>query len=126
MRETTELVKDTLQIITPYLAMGSTEIVNEAAKDLWGAIKSIFKSRGDDSITTQIELNPNDAGLRGKMEYILESELKNNQELVAMFSDLLSKITSSQEHKNHVTQIGNENISITGQIENSSIKIKRN
>ncbi len=125
MKETTELVKETLEVITPYLVTGGKEILNEAAKDLWVKIKSIFKSRGDENITDQIEITPDDAGLRGKMEYILESELKNNQELVTMFSQLLDKVTSSSEHKSLVIQSGNDNISIGGQIKNSSIKIKK-
>lgn len=125
MKETKEIVKETLQVMTPYLATSGKEILNEAAKDLWIKIKSIFKTRGDETILDQIGINPADAVLRGKMAYILESELKNNQELVAMFSQLIDKVNSSPDHKNFVIQNGNNNISIGEQITNSSIKIKK-
>lgn len=107
-----------------HLSTGVKEIVNQASKDLWTTIKSIFKARGDESIANQFEASPLDQNLTGKMEYILEHEIKGNHELAVIFSELIDKIHYSEEYKNQVVQIGNQNISVTG-IHNSTVKITK-
>jgi len=124
MKEATEIVKEAITMVAPYLFTGVKGIVNEASKELWTKIKTAFKSRGDESIATQFEASPLDQNLIGKMEYILEHEIKTNHELAAILSDLVNKIHSSEEHKNQVIQNGDQNISVTD-IHNSSVKITR-
>lgn len=122
MKGATELVKEAITIVAPYLSTGVKGIVNEASKELWTKIKTVFKSRGDENIAVQFEASPLDQNLIGKMEYILEHEIKTNYELATILSELVNNIHSSEDHKNQIIQNGNQNISVTD-IRNSTVKI---
>ena len=123
--DNSELAKEVLNTLSPFLVAGGQEIIKGAAKDLWSQIKLLFIKRGDEGILDEIESNPLDEKLKGKIEYILESELKDNEGLPSIFYELLEKLKASSDFKNQIIQSGDNNISVAGQITNSSINIHK-
>ncbi len=125
MIEITEVAKEAINTIAPYLAIGGQEIIKGVASDLWTKIKSVFQKKGEKKLIEEFKNKPTDANIKGQIEYILESELKENNELVANLTELIRSVQASEEYKNIVTQIGDNNISVAGKISNSTININK-
>jgi len=123
--DNSELAKEVITTLSPIMAIGGKEILKGASKDLWDQIKSVFKNKDEEHLVEEIENDPTNLKLQGKMEYVLESELKNNQDLVVMLSEMMEKIKLAEQLKNNVVQKGDNNIAVTGHITNSSININR-
>src|ERR1035437_3209571 len=124
MIDITEIAKETINTLSPYLIIGGQEIIKGVASDLWTKVKSVFKKKGEEKLIEEFEKSPTDLKTKGKMEYVLESELKVDSDLVLTLTDFIKSVQATEDYKNYVTQIGDNNISVTGKITNSTIKIK--
>ena len=125
MIDITELAKEAVNTITPFLAVGGKEIIKDAASDLWTKIKNIFSKKGEDKLIAEFEKSPTDLSTKAKIEYVLETELKQNSDLVHSLTALISSVQATEDYKNYVTQIGDNNISVAGRINNSTININK-
>lgn len=119
------LATQALALLTPYLAKGAEEISKSVAKDLWGKTKSIFKSKKKEELLEKFSSSPEDAKMQGQVEYILQEELAAKSELLAEFRNLVDNLKATTEFKSEITQTGDNNIAVGGQINNSSININK-
>ncbi len=125
MIEFAEIAKEAITTIAPYLVVGGTEIIKDVSSDLWTSIKGVFKKKNEESLLSDFEKNPADIATKAKVEYVLESELKVNKELTKQLSELIKSVQATQDYKNYVSQVGDNNISIQGKILGSKINIKK-
>lgn len=125
MIEISELAKEALKTITPFLIVGGTEIIKDSASDLWIKIKSVFNKKEDHKLIEEFEKTPTDLATKAKIEDILETELKQNADLVNSLNELISSVQATETYKNIITQIGDNNISVSGKINNSTININK-
>ncbi|WBL23814.1 hypothetical protein [Zunongwangia sp. HRR-M8] len=125
MIEYEEIAREAISTIAPYLAVGGTEIIKDVSSDLWKSIKGVFKKKDEEKLLSEFEKNPTDISTKAKIEYVLESELKENKELADKISELTKSVQSTEEYKNYVSQVGDNNISIQGKISGSKINIKK-
>ena len=113
---------DLLNNVVPYLVAGG---LKGLASTLWTKLKSAFTKTEDQTLVLDLEKNPTDKSLRDKVESTLQSELEKNKELTNEFVDLLKQVQASEEHKNIVKQIGDNNIAVTGKLTGSTISINQ-
>lgn len=125
MMEITDIAKEAISTIAPYLAAGGTELIKGASADLWKSIKGVFKNKDETKLLEQLESSPTDLKTIAKSEYVLENELTNNLELAKALENLIKTVQSTEEYQNFSSQVGDDNISIQGKIENSKIIIKK-
>lgn len=126
MIEANEISQEIVNTVLPYLIVGGQEITKGAAKDLWGILKGLFKKSGQENLLDEFESKPKDIQKRKDFESQLLIALDNNQNLISELKALVNTIKSDEEFKNIVNQIGNNNISVSGKINNSSININKN
>lgn len=124
-QEICKIACETVTTITPFLLSGTKAMVNAAAADLWKSIKSVFKKNNQENLLEMFEKNPKDEKTIGKIEYILENELRQNRDLLSTFTELIKSVQASREYKNYVRQKGNDNISIS-ETTNSNVNIIKN
>ena len=105
----------------PLLQKGGEAISTGVGKDLWELIKKPFKKTGDEASVQQLEQQPGDARLQGKVEGKLEELLKQDPELAAELGALLKPMPIAQQ-SNAATIVGDENINVQGTT-NSTIHI---
>lgn len=125
MIEFAEIAREAITTIAPYLAVGGTEIIKDVSSDLWTSIKGVFKKKDEENLLSEFEKNPTDVATKAKVEYVLESELKENKELSEKLSELIKTVQATEDYKNYVSQVGNDNISIQGKISGSKINIRK-
>ncbi|MFI8605659.1 hypothetical protein ACIGCP_14435 [Cellulophaga baltica] len=125
MIEIAEIAKEAVNTITPFLAAGGTELIKDAASDLWASLKGVFKKKDEEKLLEDLEKSPTDIATKAKVEYVLESELKNNKEFAEQLLKIISAVKKTEEYLNYVSQVGNDNISVQGKISNSKINIKK-
>ncbi|WP_349663297.1 hypothetical protein IZU89_11530 [Cellulophaga lytica] len=125
MIDIAEIAKEAVNTITPFLAAGGTELIKDAASDLWASMKGVFKKKDEEKLLEDLEKSPTDIATKAKVEYVLESELKNNKEFAEQLLKIISAVKETEEYSNYVSQVGNDNISIQGKISNSKINIKK-
>jgi len=125
MIEIAEIAKEAVNTITPFLAAGGTELIKDAASDLWTSMKGVFKKKDEEKLLEDLEKSPTDIATKAKVEYVLESELKNNKEFAEQLLKIISAVKKTEEYSNYVSQVGNDNISVQGKISNSKINIKK-
>lgn len=125
MIELAGIAKEAVNTITPFLAAGGTELIKDAASDLWASMKGVFKKKNEEKLLEDLEKSPTDIATKAKVEYVLESELKNNKELAEQLLEIVSAVKKTEEYLNYVSQVGNDNISVQGKISNSKINIKK-
>jgi hypothetical protein len=120
-----ELAIQTIALLAPYLAMGAEEISKTVAKDVWGKVKDIFKSKNKEELLEKFTASPNEQKLQGQVEYVLQEELENNPKVVEELNNMVRELKASTKYKSEINQKGNDNIAIGGQINNSSISINK-
>lgn len=120
-----ELAKEGVKTITPFLAIGGKEILKSAASDLWKFIKGIAKSKEEVNLIEEFEATPNDPSLNLKLIELLESKIKYDENLTSELAEIIKTTQATVEFKNYVTQIGDNNIALTGKIQNSTININK-
>ena len=125
MIEFTELSKNVINTVAPFLVVGGEEIVKGVSSELWSKIKSVFSKKGEQKLLEQFEVTPNDVSTKAKIEYILENELKNNNDLALSLAELIKNVQATDDYRNYVTQTGDNNIAVSGKISNSSINIHK-
>ena len=125
MIEFTELSKNVINTVAPFLVVGGEEIVKGVSSELWSKIKSVFSKKGEQKLLEQFEVTPNDVSTKAKIEYILENELKNNNDLALSLAELIKNVQATEDYRNYVTQTGDNNIAVSGKISNSSINIHK-
>lgn len=113
---------DLLNNVVPYLVVGGLEGL---ASTLWTKLKSVFAAPENKKVVLEFEKNPTDISLRDKVESILQLELERNNKLTSELIALLKQVQATEEHKNIVKQVGDNNIAVTGKITDSTIKINR-
>lgn len=92
MIEFTELTKDVINTITPFLVVGGEEIVKGVSSELWSKIKSVFNKKGEQKLLEKFEATPSDVSTKAKIEYILETELKHNHDLAINLAELVNRL----------------------------------
>lgn len=125
MIEFAEIAKEAITTIAPYLAVGGTEIIKDVSSDLWTSIKGVFKKKDAEKLLSEFKKNPTDISTKAKVEYVLECELKENKELTEQLSELIKSVQATEDYKNYVSQVGDNNISIQGKISGSKINIQK-
>lgn len=125
MMELSELAKEAVNTLVPFLAVGGKEVIKGAAADLWGQIKWVFHKKGEEKLMQEFEASPTDQILKTKVEAALEHELNANADLVNSLAQLIGSVQATEDYKAYVKQIGDNNISVTGKITNSTINIHR-
>lgn len=125
MIELAEIAKETVNTITPFLAAGGKELVKDAASDLWISLKGVFKKKDEEKLLEDLEKSPTDIATKAKVEYVLESELKNNEELAEQLLKIIAAVKKTDKYSNYASQVGNHNVSVQGKISNSKINIKK-
>jgi len=123
--EIAELATQTFDTIQPFLEAGGKELIKGVASDLWSKVKNVFTNKGEEQILQDFEENPTDLKTKGKVEYILETELKTDLDLVKSLSNLVELVKKSEDYSTVVNQIGDNNISIGGKISKSKINIRK-
>lgn len=123
--EITELATQTFDTIQPFLEAGGKELIKGMTSDLWSKVKTVFKKKGEEQILEEFEQNPTELKTRGKVEYILESELKTDADLFKSLTHLVQSVKKSEDYNTIVNQIGDNNISIGGKISKSKINIRK-
>jgi hypothetical protein len=113
-----------LAIATPYLVKGGESLIGEVAKDLWSKIKEVFATRAEEDVLKQYIQEPSNLKNQAKVEYVLESEMKNKQTLMNEFSILINEIKSNTAQQKNIEQSGTDNILIND-IVSSNIKISK-
>lgn len=86
--------------ITPFLVKGGEEISKGIGKDLWELIKKPFQSDKDKAIIAELEKNPDDLKVQGKVEVKLSDLLEADEETAEHISALLPR---AQEEAKRVT-----------------------
>jgi len=125
MIEIAEIAKEAVSTITPFLVAGGKELIKDTASDLWTSMKGVFKKKDEEKLLEDLEKSPTDIATIAKVEYVLESELKNNKEFTEQLLKIISAVKKTEEYSNYVSQVGNDNISVQGKILNSKINIKK-
>ena len=125
MTDLSELAKQTVATITPFLAAGGTELVKGASADLWKSLKGIFKKKGKEELLDQLVDTPEDEVTISMIENELRLELQASEDLMKELLELVKGARHSEEYINYSNQKGDNNISIQGQFGKSSIDIKR-
>lgn len=120
-----ELAKEGVKTITPFLAIGGKEILKSAASDLWKFIKGIAKSKEEVNLIEEFKATPSDPSLNLKLIELLESKIKYDENLTSELAEIIKTTQATVEFKNYVTQIGDNNIALTGKIQNSTININK-
>jgi hypothetical protein len=120
-----ELAKEGVKTITPFLAIGGKEIIKSAASDLWKFIKGIAKSKEEENLIEEFEASPNDPSLNLKLIELLESKIRHDENLTSTLTEIIRTTQATEEFKSYVTQIGDNNIALTGKIQNSTININK-
>lgn len=114
--------QELLNNVVPYLIAGGAKGLASA---LWTKLKSVFTKTENESVLVDFEKTPTDKSLRDKLESVLQIELEKNKELTNELIDLLKQVQATEEHKNIVTQKGDNNIAVTGKISDSTININQ-
>ena len=118
------LTATTLAVLHPYLIKGGEQLASTVASDLWGKVKSIFSSSGDEKALTGLIAQPDDSKAIAKAEYVLEKALANNSELLHELAGIVEKTGDAIKYQNNVQLNGSENISLTD-INSSTINISQ-
>jgi hypothetical protein len=119
------LATDTITTLQPFLELGGKEMLKSVAKDLWIKVKSLFTNNEEEKIINNLENNPLDLKNQGKIEMLLETKLKDDQELLMTITKLLEDVKKTEDYSSIITQKGNDNISISGKITNSNVNINK-
>lgn len=125
MIEYSTIASEALSTLQPFLELGGKEIIKSVAKDLWSKVKGEFTSKEEIEVLTKLESEPTDLKNQGKFEFLLESKLKENEELLDELNKLLNQIKKSEDYSSVISQKGNDNISISGKILGSNISINK-
>lgn len=111
-------------LLTPYLAKGAEEISKTAAKDLWEKIKTALSKRNKEGLANKLSTSPDNKKTQGQIELILEEEIEKSPELCKELEGLIEGL-KQQTFSSNIEQSGDDNIAVGGQINNSSINIKK-
>lgn len=125
MTDLMELAKEGIKTITPFLAIGGKEIIKSAASDLWKFIKGIAQSKEEEKLIGEFESSPNDSELALKVIELLESKIRHDEELIATLTQTIKTTQETEEFKSYISQVGDNNIAVTGKIQNSTINISK-
>jgi hypothetical protein len=121
----TLLATAAVSAVAPYLAKGGEEMAKGMGKDLWELIKKPFTSEKEQKLVGQLEENPGDAKLQGKVEGKLEELLEENPDITAQLQDLLEKMQAGGQIKQSTMNITGDNNIAMQDTNNSSISITR-
>lgn len=120
-----QIAATAIAAITPYLVKGGEEVAKGMGKDLWELIKKPFTSEKEQILVQQLEENPGDVKLQGKVEGKLEELLEANPSIAAQLQDLLAKMPAGAQIKQNTMSItGDSNMGMQD-ISGSSININR-
>ena len=86
--------------------------MQEVGKDLWHKIKSCFTSDKEKALPEQLEQDPGNQRLQGRIEGLLESKLENDETLRKALSDLIDQIDN--ETRTTIHQIIHSPGAVTG------------
>lgn len=125
MIEYSTIASETLTTLQPFLELGGKEIIKSVAKDLWSKVRGVFINKEEIEVFTKFESDPSDLKNQDKFELLLESKLKENEDLLNDLKKLLNEIKKSEDYSSIITQKGNDNISISGKISGSNISINK-
>lgn len=110
----------------PYLKKGGEAIAGGMGKDLWELIKKPFqKKESHKEAIKQLEENPADPIVQGKVIGKLEEHLEDDPEYAKELEELLKKVGAQQNNNTNIQNItGDGNISVQGS-QNSQININK-
>ena len=103
------------------LQKGGESISTGLGKDLWELIKKLFNKTGNEASVQQLEQQPGDPKLQGKVEGKLEELLKQDPNFAAELAAFLKQMPVPQA-SNTATIVGDNNASVQG-ASNSTIHI---
>ena len=95
------IVAEALALVLPYLGKAGEEIAQKAGGDIWETIKQSFKSDKDKELIKELENQPQNLKLVGKIELKLKEILKNT--LMEVLEK--AKLSNIQNNNNYVQQI---------------------
>lgn len=115
-----------ITFIAPFLKKGGESFIGEGAKDLWKLIKKPFEKKESQKETIkQLEENPDDLLIQGKVIGKLEEHLEDDPEYAKELEELLKKVGAQQNNNTNIQNItGDGNISMQGS-QNSQININK-
>ena len=125
MIDYSNLANDTINTLQPFLELGGKEILKSVAKDAWIKIKNSFSKPLETKVIEILELEPTNQNNIGKFELLLEQKFSVDKEFYHSILDSIKKIKSTEDYSSIIKQLGNDNISISGKIDNSKINIKK-
>jgi hypothetical protein len=80
-----------ITLLGPYLVKSGEKIAEGIGKDIWELIKKPFKSDKEKALLKQLEENPSDQKIQGKIEATLENILEENPVLVDTLKKIVEK-----------------------------------
>ena len=125
MTDFIELAKEGVKTVVPFLAIGGKEIIKSVASDLWKLIKSIAQGKDEEKLIEEFESSPNDSELALRVIELLESKIRHDEELIANLTQTIKTTQETEEYKSYISQVGDNNIAVTGKIQNSTININK-
>ncbi len=110
-----QLALEAIKYITPLLALeGGKLIAKEGAQKLWELIKKPFTSDKEKTFLTDLEKNPDNQIIQGKVIGKLEEHLESNPELLKSLTELLSKAKNESINISQSKNVNTGNVNTCG------------
>jgi hypothetical protein len=109
-----EIALATIAFLSPYLIEGGKELAKSAGKEVWELIKKPFTSDKEKALLTDLEKNPDNQIVQGKVIGKLEEYLEANPELLKSLTELLSKAKSESINISQSKNVNTGNVNTGG------------
>jgi len=110
-----QLALDAINYIAPLLAAeGGKLIAKEGAQKLWELIKKPFSSDKEKALLNDLETNPANQIVQGKVIGKLEEHLESNPEFLKELGELLSKVKTNDINISHSKNVNIGNVNTSG------------
>lgn len=125
-----EIAPQVITALIPFLVKGAEKVAEKSAEEgfeqrskIWQAVKGLFQD-DDLTILSLFEANPEDQSIQGRIEEKINTNLKQNPDVVERLEELLKQIPTTQFKQNLLNQSGSNNVA-NQDISNSSIHINQ-
>jgi len=120
-----QIATSAIDVITPYLARGGEELAKGVGKQLWELIRKPFASEKGQDLVRQLEENPSDAKLQGKVEGKLEELLEEHPDIAARLHELLETMQAGAHARQNTMNVSGDNSIAMQDVSGNNITINR-